>query len=176
MLACACTVGGLFALTSSGQAIGCWAEAATRIQINPNLLYAIAKCESDLRPTALNRTGVGTYDIGLMQINSSHLRKLASFGITERQLYDDCTNIHVGAWILAEMIRRHGFSWEAIGAYNAACTQRRGKACEAARSKYSWCVYRNLPKSASWDFETSYAASFGTSTPMTPLIAIRVAR
>lgn len=135
----------LLALTSSGLALGCWDQAATLYRLNPDLLYAIAKCESGLRPTATNRPRAGTHDIGLMQINSSHLRELATFGITERQLYDACTNIHVGAWILAEMIRIHGFSWEAVGAYNAACTRRKGKDCEAARSKYAWCVFRNLP-------------------------------
>ena len=131
----------------SGVLFACWDEAALRYQVNPNLLYAIAKCESNLRPSAVNRshrTRTGTYDIGLMQINSSNLLRLNAYGIGEQQLYDACTNIHVGAWILADKIQRHGLSWEAVGAYNAACTELKGKDCAAARSKYAWCVYRNL--------------------------------
>jgi soluble lytic murein transglycosylase-like protein len=131
----------------SGDVFACWDEAAQRYQVNANLLYAIARCESDLRPGAVNRSHrarTGTYDIGLMQINSSNLQRLNAYGISEQQLYDVCTNIHVGAWILADKIQRHGLSWEAVGAYNAACTELKGKDCAAARSRYAWCVYRNL--------------------------------
>ena len=131
----------------SGGLFACWDGAAQRYQINARLLYAIAKCESDMRPGVVNRSHrarTGTYDIGLMQINSSNLQRLGAYGIDEQQLYDACTNIHVGAWILADKIQRHGLSWEAVGAYNAACTELKGKDCSAARSRYAWCVYRNL--------------------------------
>jgi soluble lytic murein transglycosylase-like protein len=139
---------GTFGLTWPGLVSPCWDAAGTRYQVNPDLLYAIAKCESGMRPTVVNPAHgarAGTYDIGLMQINSSHLERLGVFGITERHLYDSCTNIHVGAWILSEQIRRYGLSWNAVGAYNAACTKLNGKECNAARSRYAWCVYRNLP-------------------------------
>jgi hypothetical protein len=81
----------------------------------------------------------------------------------------------VGAWILADKIQRYGFSWEAVGAYNAACTELKGKACDAARSKYAWCVYRNLPAQSVAETSAQRAPSRAQVVQVTPIIATRVA-
>ena len=137
----------LFLISVSAPSAACWEQAAHRYGVAVELIYAVAHVESGLNARATNRshqTRTGSYDIGLMQINSSHLPMLARYGITERDLYEPCTNIHVGAWLLAESFSRFGTTWEAVGAYNAACTRLRGAACQSVRAKYAQRVYRKL--------------------------------
>jgi soluble lytic murein transglycosylase-like protein len=116
--------------------MACWNEAAQRYGVNPQLLYAIAKTESGLNPRALNRNPDGSYDIGLMQINSRWIPTLHRYGISEARLFEPCTSIHVGAWILAQNMRRLGNTWNAVGAYNAKTP--------AKRLQYAIKVYRNI--------------------------------
>lgn len=123
--------------SASAPAQACWNEIGAKYGISPYLLHAIAKTESNLNPKAMNRSNAnGTYDIGLMQINSSWFPTLAKHGITEKQLYEPCINIEVGAWILAQNIRRLGNSWIAVGAYNSGNPK--------IRLQYATRVYRNL--------------------------------
>jgi soluble lytic murein transglycosylase-like protein len=125
----------------STPASACWEEAASYYGVSAHLLYAIAKTESGLNPNAINKSNKnGSYDIGLMQINSRWLPTLRKHGIEEKQLYDACTSIQVAAWILSDNMRRLGSTWEAVGAYNAGDPK--------LRVKYAWKVYRNLDAAA----------------------------
>lgn len=105
----------------------CWGEAADRYNVPVDLLYAIARVETGARYNLVSpKNKNGSYDIGLMQINSSHLPRLARLGITKKDLLEKpCVNLHVGAWILSEAIARHGYTWVAIGAYNAGSHDKR---------------------------------------------------
>lgn len=97
----------------------CWDRAASMFNISPQLLYAIAQQESSLNPAAVGQNRDGSKDLGLMQVNSKHLPRLRKLGIDEQHLKDPCLSIIVGASILSDMMNRYGYTWEAVGAYNA---------------------------------------------------------
>jgi soluble lytic murein transglycosylase-like protein len=87
----------------------------------------------------MNVNTTGSRDIGVMQINTGWLPALRRYGIDEGDLWDPCTNVHVGAWVMAGNIQRLGWNWDAIGAYNAKSPEK--------RRKYAWRVYRAMPPS-----------------------------
>ncbi|HEJ7043037.1 TPA: type III secretion system invasion protein IagB [Serratia liquefaciens] len=109
----------LLLFTLSTARANCWNDAAKMFNISPELLYAIAQQESALNPNAVGQNLNGSQDLGLMQINTLHLPRLSKLGISREQLNDPCISILVGASILADMMKRYGYSWEAVGAYNA---------------------------------------------------------
>lgn len=117
----------------------CWSKAGQLHAIEPELLQAIAEVESGLRSDAIHHNRDGTRDIGLMQINSIHLPRLSTQGITEQRLLDDpCLSVEVGASVLAGFITRYGYNWTAVGAYNAGNSPRR----QAARLRYARKVWQ----------------------------------
>ncbi len=135
-------------LLANGNCVaGCWEAAAAAYGHSPLELAAIACVESSLNAHALNRSHqsrTNSVGIGAMQIDSRNVPGLArALGIGgSSDLWDACTNIKAGAHILAEKKARYGNTWDAVGAYNASCTQLKGEACKQARSRYAWKVYR----------------------------------
>lgn len=119
----------------AGAQAACWHEAASAYGLDPMELGAIACVESRLNPMALSPMGAR----GVMQVMPANAR---AAGLHPDSLWDACTNIHLGAWVLAQMKARHGDTWTAVGAYNAACTRLKGAACLKARTGYAWAVYR----------------------------------
>ena len=111
-------------LTSAGAASAqepenCFHTASVKYQLDPWLLVAIARVESRMQPDAYRKYEDGSEDIGLMQINSVWLPALARHGIVRADLFNHCTSIHVGAWILATQLYRHGKSWYTVGRYHS---------------------------------------------------------
>lgn len=114
----------------------CFDEAGNVHGINPILLQGIAKIESNLNPNAINKNLNGSIDMGLMQVNSAWI---ASLGLdSDMLLSDPCYNVTTGARILKLCIDRHGYTWEAVGCYNALSRQK--------RVDYSWKVFNMLKK------------------------------
>jgi soluble lytic murein transglycosylase-like protein len=95
-------------------------EAGQHYNIPPLLLKKIATIESGINPKAINKNANGTVDYGLMQINSSHFRRLSQWGINEKNILDPKVNIYAGSWLLSEHIKEHGFNLQAVGRYHSA--------------------------------------------------------
>jgi soluble lytic murein transglycosylase-like protein len=125
----------------------CFEEAGKLYDISPVLLKSIAKAESGFNPSASHRNTNGTQDIGLMQINSAWVSTL---GLTSGELLADaCLNVRAGAYILKDCISRYGYTWQAVGCYNASSP---GK-----RSRYAWRIFEIL-KAANKNTETTASA------------------
>lgn len=124
----------------------CFAVAGAHYRIAPMLLEAIARTESQLDPLAVNTANAdGSWDIGLMQINSRWLPQIEAAGIPAAALYDPCTSVWVGAWVLAGNIARYGYGWDAVGAYNAGTAAT--TAARDRRERYAHRVHRELRRS-----------------------------
>ncbi len=111
----------LIAGTDKSQAYrSCLQQTANHFQINPLIIDAIIKTESDYDANAININKNGSTDLGLMQINLEiWLPVISKLGYSRDSLRSPCTNIFVGGWILAQEMRRFGNTWRAVGAYNA---------------------------------------------------------
>lgn len=115
----------------------CFEEAGKAYDVNPKLLETIAMTESNLRHDAVNKNRDGTLDIGLMQINSSWIEIL---GLNADYLIQDpCYNTLIGAKILRQCIDRRGYTWDAVGCYNASS--------RAKKVKYSWRILNQVRRS-----------------------------
>jgi len=105
----------------------CYGEAGAMYSIAPRLLWTISKGESNFNPAAVNYNTNGSYDFGLMQINSSWAPTLRKMGIPWEALADPCTNVKVGAWVLAQCVLDYGYTWAAVGCYNSRTPSKRNR-------------------------------------------------
>lgn len=141
--------GGFFVITlflfsfANGANANCWVHAGNRYEIDPWLLIAISKTESQLNQNSFNKNKDGSWDYGLMQINSSHMKTLEQMGIGVNELAEPCQQIMVGAWLLAKNIKKYGKTWNAVGAYNVGCAKLDKDECARRRT-----IYVNKVKSA----------------------------
>lgn len=111
----------------------------------PELMLAICKVESSLRPTAVNhKDGNGRTSIGLCQIQ---LRTAQWMGYTgdEKGLYSVESNVKYSARYLAYQLRRYDHVYDyAIAAYNAGSVRRNPnkKLINERYVRKVWAMYR----------------------------------
>ena len=97
-----------------------YVQAGEHFGLDPQLLWAIAYKESRHTPHIISKSNKnGSYDIGIMQINSSHLPRLKKqYGIVQKDLLNPQINIFVGAEILKMCFNKHINTQNAITCYN----------------------------------------------------------
>lgn len=96
-------------LALSSNASNDFVDASKAYKLDARILWAIAYKESRHTPHIISKSNKnGSYDIGIMQINSSHLAWLKDYGISEQDLRDNPRiNIFVGAFILRQCFDKH---------------------------------------------------------------------
>lgn len=117
-----------------GAAATCYDYAGQIYGVSPDLLRAISHQENPKGdPLLVRRNTNGTYDHGLMQINSIWIKEIERYGYTRAHLFDPCANVVIGAWILKNQIAKKGYTWDAVGMYHSATPSRRDRYSEQIR-------------------------------------------
>lgn len=119
IVAVAAAAGGTGAPDQIQQPTGCLLAAAHYHHVNPWVLKAILKVESNFNADAVRRNRNGSIDLGMGQINSIHFQHLARWGIAPAHLMDACVSTYVAAWYLASRLRIHGNTWFGVAAYHS---------------------------------------------------------
>jgi soluble lytic murein transglycosylase-like protein len=119
----------------SQEELSCIYMSAYSYNVNPLLLLAVAKTESNFNKYAINKNKNGTIDYGMFQINSSNLNR---FKIHPSYVINDvCYASKVAAYVLSSCIATYGNTWRAVDCYN------KGKNAKNT-SWYVWKTYKNL--------------------------------
>ncbi|AHE95267.1 lytic transglycosylase domain-containing protein [Campylobacter fetus] len=90
--------------------------------IPPELLWGIAKHESNFDPKAINHNTNGTIDIGLMQINSIHKETIEAANLSVEDLYNPQISVYFASKILSKCLKKHGFTYQGLNCYNGKTT------------------------------------------------------
>jgi soluble lytic murein transglycosylase-like protein len=116
--------------------LSCINDAAIQYHIPATMVLSVIKTEHGRNGLAVKNKN-GTFDLGVMQINSSWLPKLKNKGITEDQIkWNPCVNVSVGAWILAQGIA-NGEGWKGVGNYHSYTPKHNAVYREKVKKTYS---------------------------------------
>jgi soluble lytic murein transglycosylase-like protein len=127
-----------FTLALSEENENYYVSAGKAFNLEPWILWSIGKTESNHNPYAINRNTNGTYDVGVMQINSIHFARLKKqYGLEKEDLLNPKISIYVGASILKECFNKYGNSINAINCYNGLNYDNR------VNNTYAKKVYKN---------------------------------
>ena len=99
--------------------IACVNQAAETYAVPAELILAIIFVEGGRNGIAMQNTN-GTFDYGVMQINSSWLKTFDQFDTSAYRLqFDACHNVMVGTWILKNSIQSDHNLMKALGNYHS---------------------------------------------------------
>lgn len=99
--------------------IDCINQAAIIYHVPATLIISVMKQENGKNGEA-SKNKNGTFDYGVMQINSTWLPKIAAYGYTKEDVqYNACKNVYVGTWILGQSIAEGKDVWLGIGNYHS---------------------------------------------------------
>src|SRR3990167_9492732 len=118
-----------------GVPLDCINQAALHHHVPATMIVSVMQIENGRNGTAVKNKN-GTYDLGVMQINTSWLSTLKKFGISRASLqHDACLNVEVGAWILAQSIAKSE-GWRGVGNYHSATPKYNQIYSEKVKKKY----------------------------------------
>jgi soluble lytic murein transglycosylase-like protein len=120
-----------------GVPLTCINHAAITYHVPAKLIISVIEIEGGRNGMAIKNKN-GTYDLGVMQVNSIWVPKIKYFGITKQDLqFNPCTNVTVGSWILAKgMATANG--WQGIGNYHSITSSYNQRYREKVKSTSSY--------------------------------------
>jgi hypothetical protein len=114
----------------------CINQAAVAFHVPATVILSVIKTEDGRNGMAVKNKN-GTYDLGVMQINTSWLPELKNKGLTAEQVKSDpCINVAVGTWILAQGMA-NGEGWKGVGNYHSYTQKHNQVYREKVRNTYS---------------------------------------
>lgn len=99
--------------------VNCINQAAIANHVPATLILSIMKKENGRNGQAVPNKN-GSYDLGVMQVNTCWLSVLARHGYTHGDLqFNPCKNVMAATWILAMGLANGKTLWSGVGNYNS---------------------------------------------------------
>jgi soluble lytic murein transglycosylase-like protein len=92
-------------------------NASRKYSISPKILWAIMKVESEYKKT-IHINSNGSFDIGVMQINSLWIKSLANKGF-KVDILNNKDNVNIASYILKENMNKGYSLWQSVGLYHS---------------------------------------------------------
>ena len=99
--------------------IDCINHAAIIYHVPATVILSVMKKENGRNGEA-NRNKNGTFDYGVMQINSIWLPRIAAYGYTKNDLqFNACKNVQVATWIIGQSMASGKSLWSGVANYHS---------------------------------------------------------
>lgn len=122
-----------------GVPLDCINQAALHYHVPATMIIAVMQIENGRNGDAIKNKN-GSYDLGVMQINTTWLASLKKYGITRTALQNDaCLNVDVGTWILAHSIAKSD-GWQGVGNYHSATPKFNRIYSQKVKAKYDYTL------------------------------------